>query len=454
MPADVADAIEPTEAGAAEVSPEALANAVDAPVPEEKAVSSLADILGMPDAQADAGEGTDAEAGAGTVADATVLAVPAVAAASFLEGVPGGVNVPGVATGTETATGTTGAGEGATTGTGVAPVSVIDTIITEANTRTSVNEFAAAPVAVGKGKKSGLSDLEKVGLLALGALAVGTIINGGKKDERRVVSNSGDRVVVENADGSYVVYKDDDAVLRRPGVRTHTESFNDGSTRTVVSRADGTQVVTIRDASGRVLRRAAYDQYGQEVLLINDLEPEQPIIVTQLPKPRPDRVVISTSDQNAALKAEMAALEVEGLGRKFSLRQVRDIPQVRALAATVEVDSITFDTGSSVINATEAKKLADLGRLMQQLLASNPGHVFLIEGHTDAVGSASSNLLLSDRRAESLALALTEYFGVPPENLVVQGYGEAELKIRTEAAERANRRVLVRLITPLLRNSG
>ncbi len=60
------------------------------------------------------------------------------------------------------------------------------------------------------------------------------------------------------------------------------------------------------------------------------------------------------------------------------------------------------------------------------------------------------NLTLSDRRAESLALALTEYFDVPPENLVVQGYGEGYLKVPSDGDERANRRVAVRRITPLL----
>ena len=51
---------------------------------------------------------------------------------------------------------------------------------------------------------------------------------------------------------------------------------------------------------------------------------------------------------------------------------------------------------------------------------------------------------------KSLALALTEYFDVPPENMIVQGYGESDLKVATQDAERANRRAAVRRITPLL----
>ena len=53
-----------------------------------------------------------------------------------------------------------------------------------------------------------------------------------------------------------------------------------------------------------------------------------------------------------------------------------------------------------------------------------------------------------------MALALTEYFDIPPENMVVQGYGETELLIDTQASEAANRRVEVRVITPLMRTAA
>jgi len=256
--------------------------------------------------------------------------------------------------------------------------------------------------------------------------------------------------VVRNPDGGFEVYKDDDTLIRSPGSTVRTETYSDGSTRTTVEKDDGTRIVTIRDASGRVLRRSVYDDRGRELVLIDDLEAEQPIVVTDLPRPRLDRVTISTNDQNAALKARLAAEEARDLGRSFSLRQIREIAEVRALAATIDVDNITFDSGSAAINATEAENLADLGGLITQLVAANPAEIFLIEGHTDAVGSGASNLALSDRRAESVALALTEYFDVPPENLVVQGYGERELRVQTDSDERANRRVAVRIITPLM----
>ena len=94
-----------------------------------------------------------------------------------------------------------------------------------------------------------------------------------------------------------------------------------------------------------------------------------------------------------------------------------------------------------MLTATEAIK---------QAIGRNPAEIFLVEGHTDAIGSDDDNLSLSDRRAETVAITLTQRFGVPAENLTTQGYGEQYLKVPTQAAERQNRRVTLRRITPLL----
>ena len=327
-------------------------------------------------------------------------------------------------------------------------------VLTEDSVRRATEEFAAAPQVVSPGKKNKLSDLEKAGLVVLGALAVGTIINHNKnvanQQQQQVVSNTGDRVVVLQPDGSYQVYKDDDALLRQAGNTQRTETYKDGSTRTIMDRPDGSQIITIRNATGRVLQRVHYDSAGNERMLINDLAKEQPIVVSNLPKPRNRPVVISPSDSDVELKAALARLQTEKVGRSFSLRQVREISQVRHLAAMIDVDKITFASGSSALSTGEINALSDLGTVMRDILDLNKNEVFLVEGHTDAVGKAAMNLALSDRRAETVALALTQYFNIPPENMVVQGYGEDELLIDTQADEKRNRRVAVRLITPLL----
>ena len=64
--------------------------------------------------------------------------------------------------------------------------------------------------------------------------------------------------------------------------------------------------------------------------------------------------------------------------------------------------------------------------------------------------SDNSNLVLSDKRAATVARILTEFYDVPAENLVTQGYGERYLKVKTEAAEKINRRVTIKRITSLI----
>ena len=294
--------------------------------------------------------------------------------------------------------------------------------------------------------EEGLSDLERVLLLGLGAAAVGSFVNNGQE----VVSNSGDRVVTLLPTGQYEVYRNDDAILRQPGAEVRTETFSDGSTRTFLTREDGTQVVTIRSATGRVLRRARVLQDGTQVQLFNDLEEATPVNVVTLLEQAPPPVVVSTQDLDVtALRLLLQEEPAYDAGRDFSLRQIREISAVRNLVPSIDLE-ITFPSGSAAIPGNQLSNLVEIGILIEDALADNPAEVFLIEGHTDAVGSEASNLTLSDRRAESVALALTQNFSIPPENLVVQGYGEQFLRVRTEEANTENRRASVRRITPLL----
>lgn len=308
----------------------------------------------------------------------------------------------------------------------------------------SLDTLPDEPAAGQRG--SGLSDLEKAGLLALGAVVVGAILSNGQ----RVEANTGDRVIVVDDEGSYRVLKDDDALLRQPGSDVRTERFDDGSTRTTVTRDDGTRIITIRDSTGRALQRRRIDPDGRDYLLIDDTRAFEPVVVQDLPSPVYEDFDYRAASDRESLREALLAADRRDLGRSFSLRQVRDYVEVRELAPEINFEAITFRTNSAALEPSQAERLRQMGMLLRDLIADDPTELFLVEGHTDAVGTTGHNLLLSDRRAESVALAFTEYFGVPAENMIVQGYGESFLKIRTEGAERLNRRVAVRRITPLV----
>jgi outer membrane protein OmpA-like peptidoglycan-associated protein len=294
------------------------------------------------------------------------------------------------------------------------------------------------------------NDLWKYLGAAAGGAVVGALVPalGG-----RLVQDQGDRVVVERG-GEFYVRKDENQLLRRPGARVQTETFDGGITRETVTREDGSQVVTVRNQGGFILRRTRITPDGQEIVLLEQTPEELYNYADwndRLPPATAHRagtIDYGSAEPEALREALVAQPEFE-LERSFPLQAVRESERVRGLVPAVDLP-INFATGSAAIRPSEVEELTALGRMIAEVIAENPREIFLVEGHTDAVGTNVTNLALSDRRAESVALALTEYFDVPPENLVVQGYGERFLKVQTEGPSEENRRATVRRITPLI----
>ncbi|WP_419912364.1 OmpA family protein [Hoeflea sp.] len=132
---------------------------------------------------------------------------------------------------------------------------------------------------------------------------------------------------------------------------------------------------------------------------------------------------------------------------------VQDIKRRRALrhvAPSIEIQAINFAFGSPHIPPSQHWKVEQIAQAMHNMLGYNPNELFLIEGHTDAVGSYASNQHLSERRAGSLQRVLTDYFGVPYHVLETVGYGEEDLLIDTPYADWRNRRVTLRRITDIV----
>jgi len=102
---------------------------------------------------------------------------------------------------------------------------------------------------------------------------------------------------------------------------------------------------------------------------------------------------------------------------------------------------VLFPTNSAEIRAESASELDRVA----SLLRSMPAFTGVIEGHTDDVGSARNNQLLSQRRAEAVLDYLVEH-GVDATRLRAEGFGESRPEADNSTAEgRAqNRRVLLR----------
>jgi len=276
---------------------------------------------------------------------------------------------------------------------------------------------------------------------------------------RKVFSEPGRIIIVDPSGQSFIRHNEEDRF--RFGARDIQTQQVGGETRTIVIRPDGTQIITVGGRDGQLLRRIRRDDRGREIIIIDNGYRDPRAVggfYVDLPPPMIripyNRYIVEAEDAPPDLIYDtMVAPPVDRIERRYSLDEIRYSPNVRQLMPSIDVNTINFETGSWEIPPDQAAKLQAIADGLNRAVQANPREVFLIEGHTDAVGNDVDNLSLSDRRAESAATLLTQQFGVPAENLTSQGYGEQYLKEQTDGPSRINRRVTIRRITPLL-NGG
>jgi OmpA-OmpF porin, OOP family len=264
----------------------------------------------------------------------------------------------------------------------------------------------------------------------------------------RIIIQEGGQTIIRHNDADRFRWQAQDVHVERRGAETVT----------VFERSDGSRIYTVSDESGRLLRRYRRLPDGREIIIIDNhySGPPRPLgYFVDLPPPviRIPRERYIVDDEYARpddIDYALWAAPVDYIDRPYTLDEIRYSVSLRERMPRVDLNTVTFETGSWEITPDQIERLAVIADGINRAIAANPSEVFLIEGHTDAVGSDIDNLSLSDRRAESVALVLSQQFGVPPENLTTQGYGAHYLKVPTPGAERANRRVTVRRITPLL----
>lgn len=136
---------------------------------------------------------------------------------------------------------------------------------------------------------------------------------------------------------------------------------------------------------------------------------------------------------------------------RVTIEQFKRRPDLRRAAPSIDIQAINFASGSAEIPRSEYRKVRQIARGLERVLQRRRGSRFLIEGHTDAVGSNYSNQILSEDRAASLKRLLVREFGIPARALETVGYGEDYLLIDTQRDEWRNRRVTLRRVDEFLR---
>lgn len=198
-----------------------------------------------------------------------------------------------------------------------------------------------------------------------------------------------------------------------------------------LSRDAAKVTIKVVGDSGTVLADQVHEFGGQRA--------GTPLIITWAP-----------SREEPVAKIELFAYDTEGYYKGVALTP---------WSVTIPHEDVTFATGSSQIEAAERPKLESSYAKISAALAKHEslGRVTLyVAGHTDSVGTESSNLRLSQQRA----LAIATWFrkrGLKI-NVAYEGFGETSLLVKTpdEVDEARNRRVdyILSLDDPTFKTSG
>ncbi|GEO17137.1 hypothetical protein MAE02_48330 [Microvirga aerophila] len=294
---------------------------------------------------------------------------------------------------------------------------------------------------------------------------------------RQRTEEGGRRVIIEEPGDRTIIREGDRVIIRHDETERFRRTYRDADVRTerrgeenitIVRRPDGSEIVTIRDEDGNLIRRVRRESAGREVVLIENRHGDRRLSrgstyieeeVVRLPPPvvripREEYIVDVEGASQEDIVEAFTAPPVERIERAYTLDEVRQSQPLRERMRRVDLDTVNFDFGSWTLPEEQIGAMTGIAQAIQRTLSANPNEIYLVEGHTDAVGADDDNLTLSDRRAETVATALAQRFGIPAENLTTQGYGEQYLKVNSQAPERANRRVTIRRITPLLQGQN
>jgi len=126
--------------------------------------------------------------------------------------------------------------------------------------------------------------------------------------------------------------------------------------------------------------------------------------------------------------------------RSLSMGEREEIADIASTKPNIDLD-IQFDYNSADISTASMPSVQALGKAL-----SNPslkGSVFVVAGHTDAIGGEAFNMGLSERRADTIKSYLVSKFGIAGSDLVTVGYGKDKPKDASAPMDPVNRRVQV-----------
>lgn len=238
-------------------------------------------------------------------------------------------------------------------------------------------------------------------------------------------------------------------------LRRRVNVFRDAQARDDWEDFDEDDQMFWRDSIARdreLLRRRMAEErrMREEELALNAEDDDLDIEDDFQPGRKAPRNVFEAEADDEELEEILIAPPKKKVRQRYTVEEIADREDLRDAMPRIEIDTIRFGFNEAFVREEEVENLDRIAAIVERVLRQRPREIFLIEGHTDAVGSDAYNLRLSRARAEAIKKALVTYYVIPPRNLQTVGLGERYLKIPTAEAEGENRRVSISRATPLI----
>jgi outer membrane protein OmpA-like peptidoglycan-associated protein len=145
-------------------------------------------------------------------------------------------------------------------------------------------------------------------------------------------------------------------------------------------------------------------------------------------------IFLAIETHNGATLYVLTVVEVGAMTQEVSANDMLDALNKDGFMALY----INFDTGKATIKPESLQIIEQVGELLQ----NNPDLKLNVEGHTDNVGTAPGNKILSEQRAKAVVSAVVSK-GIEISRLTAVGWGQEKpiADNRTEEGRAKNRRV-------------
>ncbi|QHT66745.1 OmpA family protein [Rhodocytophaga rosea] len=141
--------------------------------------------------------------------------------------------------------------------------------------------------------------------------------------------------------------------------------------------------------------------------------------------PSPANNTIMGNDTTARQLIDSLQVQIAGLNQSLASAQAKMAKEMDSLSSGVPLSAlgstvIYYDINVSKLNSNDQQRLSFLGRKLQ----ADRSVLLHIKGFTDQTGNTAYNLALSRKRAENVKNYLVSQLGIPPEQILINYFGQ------------------------------